>query len=296
MSDVSIVMREIRALNEKGVMIDDLLGGTKTMRQAGKKYLYQFSLEEEEAYKNRLNRSTLYPALSETLYQMTGRVFFEPITTNNVHDKLKQDILPDVDLEGNNVDVFSSRWFNAGLTYGVAWCLVDYTRTENVRTIADEKAVNARPYFILIKPKNVLGFKTDKIKGKRQITQFRYMEDVAVDDGEFGTKIEKIIYVYEIGRMRKYKKADGQWTLIDDVQLLAQNRPLEIVPVVPFITKESGVLALGEPPLLELAYLNIKHWQSQSDQDNILNTARVPLLGIFSDTEVNKLQVGGSAL
>nr|WP_279423329.1 phage terminase large subunit [Glaesserella parasuis] len=77
---------------------------------------------------------------------------------------------------------------------------------------------------------------------------------------------------------------------------LAQNRPLEVVPVVPFITKESNVFALGEPPLLELAYLNIKHWQSQSDQDNILNTARVPLLGIFSDTEVNKLQVGGSAL
>ncbi|MDO9991600.1 hypothetical protein Q7300_11075, partial [Glaesserella parasuis] len=101
---------------------------------------------------------------------MTGRVFFEPITTDDVRDKLKQDILPDVDLEGNNVDVFSSRWFNAGLTYGVAWCLVDYTRTENIRTIADEKAVNARPYFILIKPKNVLGFKTDKIKGKRQIT------------------------------------------------------------------------------------------------------------------------------
>ncbi|MDP0027381.1 DUF4055 domain-containing protein [Glaesserella parasuis] len=296
MSDVAIVMPEIRALNEKGVMIDDLLGGTKTMRQAGKKYLYQFTLEEEEAYKNRLNRSTLYPALSETLYQMTGRVFFEPITTDDVHDKLKQDILPDVDLEGNNVDVFSSRWFNAGLTYGVAWCLVDYTRTENIRTIADEKAVNARPYFILIKPKNVLGFKTDKIKGKRQITQFRYMEEVAVDDGEFGSKIEKIIYVYEIGRMRKYKATEGQWTLIDDVQLLAQNRPLEVVPVVPFITKESNVFALGEPPLLELAYLNVKHWQSQSDQDNILNTARVPLLGIFSDTEVNKLQVGGSAL
>ncbi|MCT8572669.1 DUF4055 domain-containing protein, partial [Glaesserella parasuis] len=198
--------------------------------------------------------------------------------------------------EGNNVDVFSSRWFNAGLTYGVAWCLVDYTRTENIRTIADEKAVNARPYFILIKPKNVLGFKTDKIKGKRQITQFRYMEEVSVDDGEFGSKIEKVIYVYEIGRMRKYKAAEGQWALIDDVQLLAQNRPLEVVPVVPFITKESNVFALGEPPLLELAYLNIKHWQSQSDQDNILNTARVPLLGIFSDTEVNKLQVGGSAL
>ena len=34
----------------------------------------------------------------------------------------------------------------------------------------------------------------------------------------------------------------------------------------------------GKPPLLELAYLNIKHWQSQSDQDNITHYVRVPLL------------------
>jgi hypothetical protein len=34
----------------------------------------------------------------------------------------------------------------------------------------------------------------------------------------------------------------------------------------------------GSPPLLNLALLNIKHWQSQSEQDNILHVARVPLL------------------
>lgn len=34
----------------------------------------------------------------------------------------------------------------------------------------------------------------------------------------------------------------------------------------------------GKPPLIELAHLNVKHWQSQSDQDNILHVIRVPIL------------------
>lgn len=34
----------------------------------------------------------------------------------------------------------------------------------------------------------------------------------------------------------------------------------------------------AKPPLLELAHLNVKHWQSQSDQDNILHVIRVPIL------------------
>jgi hypothetical protein len=35
------------------------------------------------------------------------------------------------------------------------------------------------------------------------------------------------------------------------------------------------------PPLMELAHLNIKHWQSQSDQDNILHVARVPIFAMI---------------
>jgi hypothetical protein len=41
------------------------------------------------------------------------------------------------------------------------------------------------------------------------------------------------------------------------------------------------------PPLLDLAFLNVEHWQSSSDQSNILHVARVPILfgtGIAQDT------------
>lgn len=127
MSQVSQISAPFAELNSKTKIIDDLLGGTRTMRAAGKAYLYQMELEEDGAYKNRLSRSTLYPALSETLSQMCGRVFFEPINIESVNERIQTEIIPDVDMEGNHLDVFASQWFYAGLAYGVSFVLVDYT-------------------------------------------------------------------------------------------------------------------------------------------------------------------------
>jgi hypothetical protein len=40
--------------------------------------------------------------------------------------------------------------------------------------------------------------------------------------------------------------------------------------------------------------LNIKHWQSQSEQDNILHVARVPLLSVFGLEDGQELTIGSS--
>nr|WP_283570878.1 DUF4055 domain-containing protein [Escherichia coli] len=50
----------------------------------------------------------------------------------------------------------------------------------------------------------------------------------------------------------------------------------------------------GTPPLLNLGLLNIKHWQSQSEQDNILHVARVPLLVAYGLDRNEELTVGAS--
>lgn len=265
------------------------------MRQQKEKHLPKMELETDKGYLNRLNRSTLYPALRETLSQMCGRVFFKAISTEDIDDTIKTDFLPDVDMAGNNLDVFSARWFYSALAYGVSYVLVDYTRTENTKTLADEKAVGARPYLVHIKPQSVLGFKTQSINGKQQLTQFRYKETVIEDDGEFAVKAIEQICVYELGRVRKYRKSQNGWELFADLQIIAQNKPLDYIPIVAFSTNQTGFM-LGESPLLELAYLNVKHWQSQSDQDNILNTARVPLLVRIGMDGEKPVQIGGSLI
>ncbi|OBX06192.1 DUF4055 domain-containing protein [Gallibacterium genomosp. 3] len=294
---VSDISPQFSKLHKQTKIIDDLLGGTETMRQAGEAYLYRMPLEDKESYQRRLDRSTLYPALNETLSQMVGRVFFKPIDVQNVNSKLVDTFLPDVDMKGNNLDVFSSKWFNAALAYGVSYVLVDYTRTDGAVTLADELRAGARPYLVHIKPQSVLGFKTGRVNGREVITQFRYVETITIDKDEFTTEEIEQINVYEIGRVRKYQKATDNYELVDDIELKIAGKRLDFIPIVAFSTKNNGEFMLGEPPLMELAYLNIKHWQSQSDQDNIVNTARVPLLARFgANDDSDRVQVGGSLI
>ena len=292
---VHLPTAEMVELTKKTKIIDDLLGGTATMRKAAQTYLFQMEMEEPDSYRKRLERSTLYPALSETLSQMTGRVFFNPIDVADVTETV-QALFDDVDLVGNNLDVFASRWFYSALAYGCSFALIDFTRVEAVKNRAEEKALNARPYWVHLKPHQVLGMKTARVNGKQAITQFRYVVNEQVEDGEFGVKTVKYVYVYEIGKVRKFSEAEGEFRFESELQLTAQNRPLDFVPVVPFITKRNELTNAIEPPLMELAYLNVKHWQSQSDQDNITNIARVPLLAIYSNDEVKQLAIGGSAV
>lgn len=245
---VHLPTAEMVELTKKTKIIDDLLGGTATMRKAAQTYLFQMEMEEPDSYHKRLERSTLYPALSETLSQMTGRVFFNPIDVADVTETV-QALFDDVDLVGNNLDVFASRWFYSALAYGCSFALIDFTRVEAVKSRAEEKALNARPYWVHIKPHQVLGMKTARVNGKQAITQFRYVVNEQVEDGEFGVKTVKHVYVYEIGKVRKFSEAEGEFRFESELQLTAQNRPLDFVPVVPLLAiysnDEVKQLAIG---------------------------------------------------
>ena len=145
---------------------------------------------------------------------MTGRVFFNPIDVADVTETV-QALFDDVDLVGNNLDVFASRWFYSALAYGCSFALIDFTRVEAVKSRAEEKALNARPYWVHIKPHQVLGIKTARVNGKQAITQFRYVVNEQVEDGEFGVKTVKHVYVYEIGTVKRaVLEQNGQLSII----------------------------------------------------------------------------------
>ena len=52
----------------------------------------------------------------------------------------------------------------------------------------------------------------------------------------------------------------------------------------------------GAPPLEDLADLNVAHWQSQSDQRNILHVARVPILFGAGFEATAKIVVGAGTM
>lgn len=293
--DPSKTLKVVDDMREDWAIIDALMGGTRAMRKAGTKFLPQWPKEESEAYQARLKTSTLLPALSETVQNMTGRVFADPITlTEDVPDAIKE-MAEDFDLQGNNLQVWAQSLFSGGLSHGIFHVLVDHPKAEGIKTKAEEKSAGVRPYAVVIKPGQVLGWRSANKGGEQVLTQFRYMECVEVDDGAFGTKSVDQIRVLVPGGWATYIEVDdgkGQksWQMNDEGLT-----SLSVIPLATFYTKRTGFLT-ATPPLLELANMNVKHWQSQSDQDNILHVARVPMLAVIGLDEGSTITVGaGSA-
>lgn len=269
MSNPGTLADAVSVMHADWDLVGALMGGTKAMRAAGKTFLPQWPGEEDKTYQARLSVSTLLPAYRETVTNMASRVFASPIQLGEDVPQYIRDLADNIDREGNNLQVWARDWFAKGLGYGMCPVLVDYPRAEGVRTVADEKRLGVRPYAVIINPKRILGWKAQG----GILTQFRFTEWVTEDDGAFASKNVEQVRVLEIGRWAIYRKDDkGNWTLFEEGV-----STLPVIPLVLFSPGRTGYMT-ATPPLLDLAHLNVKHWQSQSDQDNILHVARVPIL------------------
>ncbi|MCI8210754.1 DNA-binding protein [Pseudomonas sp. S25] len=295
--DPSKTLKAVEAMREDCAIVEPLMKGTSAMRRAGESLLPKWPKEEDRDYKVRLKQSTLLPAYSETVKNNTGRVFAEPIVLgDDVPDSIKT-CAENFDRQGNNLQVWAQAFFSTALACGLCHVLIDYPKTVDetgapvVRTKADEKAAKVRPYAVMIRPQQVLGWRSNTSGGEHVLTQFRYMESVEEDAGEFGTAQVDQIRVLVIGGWATYREVekDGRktWALHDQGA-----NSLKTIPLTTYYTNRTGYMT-ATPPLLELAHLNVKHWQSQSDQDNILHVARVPMLAIIGVEDADwELKVG----
>ena len=240
--------------------------------------------------------STLLPAYSETIKNNVGRVFAEPIALgDDIPEPIKQ-LAENFDRQGNNLHVWAQSFFTQALSHGLCHALVEYpqilpAKPGAIVTNADAIAAKARPYVIMIRPQQIIGWRTSSKGGEHILTQLRYLESVEEDDGEFGVQTIDQIRVLTPGAWATYRKVKGD----KDVEWLPHDQgisSLSTIALATLYTNRTGFMT-ATPPLLELAHLNIKHWQSQSDQDNILHVARVPMLAISGiDDSTWELKVG----
>ncbi len=264
--------------------IDALLGGTAAMRRAEKVYLPQQPNESNDDYAYRVATSTLFPAFERTCGVMAGKPFSKELTLNKVPAGVEQ-YLGDIDGQGRSLHAFASEVFTeAAVQYGFGGILVDYTKTEGeAKTIADEKRLGARPYWVYVRHSQVLGYKVANVGGKLMLTQLRIAETAELDDGTYGTKAVKRVRVLTPGAWELWQEAGKAYELLE-----SGATSLGYIPFVPLYGMREAFM-VGKPPLSALADLNIKHWQHQSDQDDSARFARKRLLvftGVTSDDSI----------
>ncbi|MDN2676719.1 DUF4055 domain-containing protein [Janthinobacterium sp. SUN033] len=267
---------EAAKLNEDCALIAALLGGTKTMRAAGKKYLPQWPGEDDKSYELRLAVATLFPAYARTIDVLSAKPFSKPVTLGeDVPERLKP-WLQNVDLSGRDLHSFLSEITQDAMGYGFAGILVDFPKAGNLVTKADEQAAGVRPYFVQVHVQNVLGWLPKNATSLNGLTQLRLLESVSEPNGDFDTKEIEQVRVLGRGTWQTWRQREAgskkEWALFEEGVT-----SLQTIPFVPVYGKRLGYMQ-ATPPLLELAHSNIEHWQSKSDQQNILHIARVPIL------------------
>ena len=264
--------------------IRTIMGGTSAMREAGNEFLPQEEGESELAYKARVKRTVLFNALRKTVQDMAGRVFAKEITIDNGPN---DDWLENIDGAGKHISVFASEVFQDALQAGITYIVVDTPTSVDGAT----RATQGRPYMVRLSVDDVIGWTQEITPEGVTLTSFRYYETAETSDGVHVNR-QKQIKVLLPGAYQIWRESDDakkEWMMFQE-----GTRGVNEIPVVPVYVNQTGFMT-GSPPLQDLADLNITHWQSSSDQRNILHVARVPILFASGVAEDQALTVGAGS-
>lgn len=295
----------------KHVKVQTVLDGTDAMRGAAESFLPRHDNEHEDTYLERLNGNVLRNITAQTLDTWVGKPFStEPIVNDDV-PSLIADHLDDIDLRGNKGHVFMRNWFREGLAKGVAPVLVEYPMVDPMpngrpRTQADDIREGVRPYWVKLRPEQIIDARSQLVNGKERFYHVRIKESVSEYEG-FAQVVIQQIRVLElvavpsdpgdpnselVERMAvvlwQYRKWDGkkeEWREVGSWLTSSPN-----IKLVLFYSSESDECMVAKSPLEDLVDLNIRHWQSNSDQISILTVSRFPILalsgGVADDDEL----------
>lgn len=274
-------------------LINTLLGGTESMRSAGEYYLPKHQEESDNSHERRLAGATLLNMTELTLDMLAGKPFADPVRLGDDASTQHEVWAEDMDMQGNNIDVFARRWFRDGIAKGMSHVLIDMPRKEEkedgtARTLADDKAENIRPYVVHLPPECVIFMSGVMVNGREVLDHVRIAESELVRDG-WGEALVQRIRVLELGTVEIWElktsgKDKDKWVSVDSWET-----DLDYIPLVTFYTDRQG-LGLAKPPLQDLAYMNVRHWQLEADLNNIVSVACFPMLAMSG---VDSNETGG---
>lgn len=259
-----------------------LLGGTKAMREAGEQHLPRFTIESSDAYARRLKVATLTNFYSRMARKMVGLMFATPLKVEK--SQLDKAILDDIDKRGNSVDMFARKLALQFLTRGLHHIFVDHPpRPKTATTLGDDKELGLRPYWISMPAETLFSAYAERDAGAEKLLQARWFDNASKLDGFDIATVERVRVVQRDKATNKVtwalyekkitdvgEKQSERWVKVDFGDMT-----IDRIPLVTTYTERVGFM-LSNPPLADVAYKNVQHWQCSSDYNNIVTLSCFP--------------------
>lgn len=286
-----------------------LRSGTRAMRAAGAKYTPASKKEQRspDRYQQRLRRTVLFPIYDRTVRKIASLPFQKPPVVSGELPEPLDRLLANADRQGTSLSSFAQMIYEDAVDRGVGMFLVDNVPTAGM-SLVEADAIDARPYFRRIHPDNFVGCTTAMRNGVEVVIELRVRSWFYTPSNLGYDALSDMVEVWSEQTVQRWYR-QGADTMPDREsdaarQYLAGYRLVETIehgfgriPVVTLYTKKIGTMH-GEPPMEDLAWQNVAHWNSLSMQGEALHYCRSPILkvaGVSSQMAETKPEVGPGA-
>ena len=212
-------------------------------------------------------------------------------------DDLKK-LAQNIDGLGNNMHVFARDVFKTAMDKGITWIMPEFTKVPAGTTLAAEREMGARPYWVHIPTERLLAVYSKFLNGTEIIFHARIDEPAVELEGY---KEEVVRRVRELNREpmldakgeitgfypakwrlmeeeeskdEKTGKTTTTWNEIDSGDIT-----IGVIPLVPIILgKRDGTSWRVTPPLRDLAFMQVKLFQMESNLDSTTELTAFPML------------------
>ena len=304
MPNVAHIREEVQRLLPKWSLIRDCLLGQQAIKEGRTKYLpipnaADKSEENRARYEHYLERAVFYNVTQRTHAGLVGQVFqHEPMVELPA---LLEPLLVDVDGAGVSLYQQAKKALSEVLAYGRCGLLVDYPNTSEPASRQEIVEGYLRPTIVLYEPWDIINWRTKTVGARKLLSLVVLSEQYIAEDDGFELKYERQWRVLRLEeetgyyRVEIWREDSGAYQEYERYYPTdAAGNHLTEIPFT-FVGAINNDPHPDEPPLYDLAVLNIAHYRNSADYEESCFMAGQPtpfLAGLTKDWVEDVLKGG----
>ena len=268
-------------------MCRDSVTGQRAIAKGGVKYLPKLSGQTDADYKAYKERALYFGATGRTVDGMAGLIFRKPPTIQ-LPTALEQ-YASDIDMKGTTLEGFARDCVDEALVVGRFGVMIDYppaSPDRGVMTIEEARQYGQRPYLTMYKAESIINWRTGRYANRHVLLNVWLVEA----EGQIRELFFDGFYGQRIWQLDKNDK----WFVAQEFYPTKSGQKIGEIPFY-FCGKKEGWIDVQDPPIEQLAYINIAHYRNSADLENAVHVAGQPtpwVNGITNPDEIPSIHLG----
>lgn len=260
-------------------IINDCIQGQRQIKSKSSCYLplpAGVNDVKDTKYEKYLSLAMFYNVVSKTSKALCGLAYNKRPNIDN--DEKINFINKSVSIENEDIEQFSKKVFEDVINFGRCGILIDYPKVDGLVTLQRKQDENIHAYISMYSTFSIINWHTSRQGAEEKLSMVVLSEAYTELNGFLHT--DKTRYrVLELDDAGLYQ----QRVIYDDnseeiyYPTDASNKRFTEIPFI-FVGSKNNNHKIDRSPLIDLSYMNIKHYQYYADNAIKLHYQAIPLL------------------